>query len=350
MTHKTTIFTVAILAYVAEVAALSMPHRDKPPIRKFRRRRRAMNPFDGQGIRPNGGRHLMQGDYFNVKFKLPHIDPTEDGGAFAPPFPCQYTNDPATVRKWIDQFVYNSEGCYFVGFDTESVPNAPWMTERGLKPGPATVQLSTTESSLVVHLTHCYGKFPDALGELLYDDEIVKVGVGIDDDLLDLYRHFGPKAESRCRFDIGGIGSPDGKMMISLKRLTMSVAGIDLPKSKKTARSNWARFPLTKKQLCYSARDAWAAAIVLQNLSGKRPDIFGDEALLSLVVGSERSMHEIDIRAKKRKEAKVSFKQLLYKIKKLHTIELNEETQKELDDLEALMRLLRPDGMFVFDP
>lgn len=89
---------------------------------------------------------------------------------------------------------------------------------------------------------------------------------------------------------------------------------------------------------------------MLQNLSGKRPDIFGDEALLSLVVGSERSMHEIDIRAKKRKEAKVSFKQLLYKIKKLHTIELNEETQKELDDLEALMRLLRPDGMFVFDP
>jgi len=211
---------------------------------------------------------LKRGDTFSIEVDLPHINPCgKNNGKYAPPLPCLYTNDPSAVARWIQEFVYEDDRCFFVGFDTERVPeDAPWVKERGWETdAPATVQISTAESSLVVHLWYCDdddddddGVFPDALRHLLYDDGIVKVGLGINKDLSNLYSyHLGIENASRCIFELGGIQS------VGLKCITKRVTGVEL--SKTTDSRDWTKY-LSKKQLSYCARDAWAGAVVFNSL------------------------------------------------------------------------------------
>ena len=207
---------------------------------------------------------LKRGDTFSIEVDLPHIHPCgKHNGKYAPPLPCVYTNDPLAVARWIQEFVYEDDRCFFVGFDTERVPEgAPWVMERGWEmDAPATVQISTAEASLVVHLWYCDDGgdvFPDALRDLLYDDGIVKVGLGINKDLSNLYSyHLGIDNASRCTFELGGIQS------VGLKCITKRVTGVEL--SKTTDSRDWTKY-LSKKQLSYCARDAWAGAVVFNSL------------------------------------------------------------------------------------
>ena len=114
----------------------------------------------------------------------------------APQLPVLTTRDPRIIERWLDENV-NSKGSEseytILGFDSETIAKPPWKPERASLPnGPATVQLSTTSSCIIVQLALCgdgsatYA--PEILRSILNNPHIIKVGVGIDDDALDLYR------------------------------------------------------------------------------------------------------------------------------------------------------------------
>jgi len=99
-----------------------------------------------------------------------------------------YTTDLDTIETWITDHASSTS---ILGIDTESIPRAPWLAygrePPNEKEGPATLQLSTLDSCLLVHLAHAPRSIP-ALQDLLQNSSILKAGVGIDDDALELYR------------------------------------------------------------------------------------------------------------------------------------------------------------------
>ena len=63
---------------------------------------------------------------------------------------------------------------------------------KSLPDGPATVQLATPESCLVVPLARCGDgsakRAPAALRDVINDEKVIKVGVEVDWDAIELYR------------------------------------------------------------------------------------------------------------------------------------------------------------------
>lgn len=177
------------------------------------------------------------------------------------------------------------------------------------------MQLATTTSCLVVHLTSRKGRPSRAcapiLEAVLADESIVKAGAGIDQDMLELWECWG-RLEARSRLELGGIGSSTKTgNSIGLQRLTSSIVGVDLRKTKKRALTDWSQVPLTQDQLAYSARDAWAGAAVVAELSRVDPGTFGTAALLGMLK-SEQPIQDLYKAAKQRKHAKMQLSTLLH--------------------------------------
>lgn len=147
---------------------------------------------------------------------LPYSSPRSYSTAVAPgdeeQLPVRYTNDPKEINRWLTEHV-PTDDCA-IGFDTESVPNFPGFP-RQLAGHPALVQLAMTESSIVIPLLNKKKKYTSAclplLAELLCDKNIIKCGVGIDEDLLDLKRYVpgwkGLNAKSRLELGLLGRSS-----------------------------------------------------------------------------------------------------------------------------------------------
>jgi hypothetical protein len=253
-----------------------------------------------------------------------------------PPMIITYTNDGYSVSNWLTSNV--GKDVQFLGFDTETVPS--FRKNSNQFKGPATLQLATAEGEcLVVHLAHvprknCFaspasGGIKDAkdgagllsrlrglddLAEVLRETRVIKAGVGIDADAIDLWR------ENRLvlagRFDLGGIGAKSHGR-IGLKDLAeMVVPGLVLPKSKKLTMSDWAGVPLTQNQLEYAAADAFAGAAVFSTLKMSAPDRpshgnpvlphFNDVGCLrDLILQGERHVEELEARATRRRAAKL---------------------------------------------
>lgn len=179
--------------------------------------------------------------------------------------------------------------------------------------GPATVQLSTVESSLVVQFAKPNGKPCRACTPLiegvLRDASIVKTGCNIDDDLLELRHCLIPNLEATNRLDLCGLGA--SPQVPGLKRLTCGVLGLDLPKRKKLSASDWSQVPLSEKQIVYAARDAWAAAAIVDRLSSVDDTRFGPRALSMQLQSSQLSLTELSRRRKNRKQAKALLSAIL---------------------------------------
>ena len=278
------------------------------------------------------------------------------------PLPVTYTNSPRVVERWLADNVpgSGSRGASFVGFDVESVPNAPWIQQQALFDGPAVVQLSTPDCALVVQLTRDRYQRQStactAVSALLSDPSIVKVCTSIDEDMLELYR-FNRQLKARSRFDLGGVGSGQGsKQRIGLQRLVRAVLGVEMKKSKKLAMSNWSK-PLTKQQVEYAARDAWAGAAVIDDLSNRHPETFSAESVARLL-RDERPIQEIHKRAARRKKARTQLKTIREQYQQYSAFDLQYKPQKlglppivieELDRLTEVLEETSPDGLIGFD-
>jgi hypothetical protein len=159
--------------------------------------------------------------------------PVSIGGVVAPtPLSVVYTNDPLSARQWLDQHIFNKndvscnpngadggkedDAVVVVGFDMESSPNLPWRNNNKEKKddyytGPATIQLAVqNDHALIIQIAQqSNGVGPNYDMIQIIDDllsgcwcdggngnsdhslpSILLVGVGIDQDLIELYRWY----------------------------------------------------------------------------------------------------------------------------------------------------------------
>jgi len=142
-----------------------------------------------------------------VKTGLSNICPPLGGIVGAPELPVLTTKDPRIIERWIDEHVGTSNEYTILGFDSESIAKPPWKPKRqSLPDGPATVQLSTTTSCIIIQLALCgdgSASFaPKILQSVINDPKIIKVGVGVDDDALELYRWSQEENDQQLMYDM----------------------------------------------------------------------------------------------------------------------------------------------------
>ena len=173
------------------------------------------------------------------------------------------TADPEECERWVRDFRKSGGDC--LGLDIEWKSN----TAKGQRPEPvATLQLATETSALVLQVLYFDPSGCAALRELLADETVLKLGVGIKPDFLklfkdcnlhcrgglDLSKHFKSTLGLKIREEIG------------LKRLAKFVLGFDMDKPKSLSRSDWSTASLEEDQVTYAALDAVVACRVFEKL------------------------------------------------------------------------------------
>lgn len=144
-----------------------------------------------------------------------------------------------------------------LGFDTETRPSFT----KGESYTPSLIQLASHDQAFLFRLK--FFPFPKELVTLLESPDVLKVGIGIKDDLLGLGKivKFKPQGflelsdEAKAR----GITNP------SLRTLTAIFLGKRLLKKAKT--TNWERKDLTEAQIKYAAIDAVVGLLIHEKLA-----------------------------------------------------------------------------------
>mgnify|MGYP006277905043 CR=1 FL=1 len=134
-----------------------------------------------------------------------------------------------------------------IGFDTERKPSF----KKGNQNPVSLIQIATRDKVLLLRLNHM--KIPYELVRILNDPEILKIGVGLDDDIQGLksIKNFKPAGF----IDLGKYFRANEYKQSSLKYLAAMVLNVRISKNKQI--SNWERETLTPAQITYAATDAW---------------------------------------------------------------------------------------------
>mmetsp|Transcript_20570 Transcript_20570/g.42030 ORF Transcript_20570/g.42030 Transcript_20570/m.42030 type:complete len:528 (+) Transcript_20570:35-1618(+) len=352
---------------------------------------------------------------------LSHIIPPLCGPVGAPELPVLTTKDPRIIERWLvdncptyaaidsNQNTPSS----ILGFDIESLAKPPWRPERASLPdGPATIQLSTPTSCIIVPLSRCGPDgsvlhAPEIVRDVIMNEKVIKVGVGIDDDALELFRWSRKGYEDsladnakrglsngrriptpevklwkmKSRFDMGCVlPDPNPSRRAGLRELALTVLGVNIPKSKKLAMSNWCNRHLTMEQISYAARDAWVAAAVVERLqkmvddsstcvdakvdrndTEKVVNTFHPDCLLSMeFLKGQRDVFEIDERATRRKAAKEELKEIQEMERERKVTDSgegiadvkendSESVKAKIEELHGILDFYRPDQPPSFD-
>lgn len=150
------------------------------------------------------------------------------------------------LKKWnqIEQDLLSET---IIGFDTERKPSF----KKGDQNPISLIQLATRDRVLLLRLNSM--KIPYELIRILNDPEILKIGVGLDDDIqgLKTIKKFNPAGF----IDLSKYFQANNYKQSSLKYIAAMVLNIRISKNKQT--SNWERMPLTPSQITYAATDAW---------------------------------------------------------------------------------------------
>lgn len=171
--------------------------------------------------------------------------------------PVTVVEDPEKVRNVVEKLRRKK----VIGFDTETKPSF----KKGVSHKVALLQLSTEDEAFLFRLN--LTGFNSHLTDLLADTGILKVGVGIRDDLRGL--------KELSTFTPGGFielqdAAPDyGIDVLSLKNLAGLLLGIRV--SKRQRLSNWEAEHLTDGQILYAATDAWVALEIYNKLRTMQP-------------------------------------------------------------------------------
>ncbi len=177
---------------------------------------------------------------------------------------CQF-NGSITVLEdpfLINDIVAELYGEKILGFDTETRPSF----KKGMQNSVSLLQLSTASKAYLFRLNKI--GFQDELINLLENPKIIKVGVGIQDDLRGLARlsRFKP-----ARFiEIQEVVKSFGIDVFSLKALAGLLLNVRI--SKRQQLSNWEVEELTPGQIDYAATDAWIAYRIFYELMLRNPE------------------------------------------------------------------------------
>ena len=152
------------------------------------------------------------------------------------------------------------DGETILGFDTETRPTF----KRGEYYPPALIQLAGASKVYLFRISKTKTLAP--LFELLESPDIIKCGIGIEDDVKEL-RKFSEFAADGF-FEIGKMTVELGYENRGLRALTGLLLGGRISKAAQV--SNWARDQLDQKQIKYAATDAWVSReIYLKALTEK---------------------------------------------------------------------------------
>jgi ribonuclease D len=135
-----------------------------------------------------------------------------------------------------------------LGFDTETKP----CFKKGRYHPVALLQLSARDQAFLFRLNKVH--IPGFIIDILEDEEIIKVGVAIKDDLNGLNK--------LVPFE------PDG--FVDLQQYVKQY-GIEDNGLKKSQTSNWEQDDLTHEQLEYAATEAWVCRQMYEVLSNHNP-------------------------------------------------------------------------------
>ncbi len=160
-------------------------------------------------------------------------------------------------KDGIAQVMQEIDGETLVGFDTETRPSF----KKGVSNSISLFQLSTPRSTYLIRLNKT--GVTSELKEFLEDKSVVKVGVGIRDDLRGLQKLVPFKPEGFI--ELQKLAVEKGLKDFSLKKL----AGILLKfrVSKRQRLSNWEAETLSTAQMTYAATDSWVALEIYKKLS-----------------------------------------------------------------------------------
>ena len=161
----------------------------------------------------------------------------------------QVAKTPEDVDVWLKEHQPS-----VLGLDIEWKP----MLSKYVKENRASLlQLSCNDNVILIQLFQIPVSF--ALSEVLFNDRIKKVGVGIEGDALKMQKDWGIVIN-------GTVNIGQGK---SLAKVALAATEITLSKKKKICLSNWENKTLSTAQIIYAALDAWVSSESFAVLSAK---------------------------------------------------------------------------------
>ncbi|MBF0153890.1 MAG: 3'-5' exonuclease domain-containing protein 2 [Magnetococcales bacterium] len=134
-----------------------------------------------------------------------------------------------------------------LGFDTETRP----AFRKGVSHQPSLIQLAGAREVILFQLHRIEDFTP--LIRILSQEEILKVGVGLDHDIRQLQPLF--PFEQRGFIDLGSVAEQAGMESRGLRSMAASLFGFRI--SKRAQCSNWETPDLQPYQVEYAATDAW---------------------------------------------------------------------------------------------
>ncbi|MCK5468277.1 MAG: 3'-5' exonuclease domain-containing protein 2 [Cyclobacteriaceae bacterium] len=153
----------------------------------------------------------------------------------------------AADEKQIDKAIFEIEKHDLVGLDTETKPTF----KKGQFNHVALIQIAVPEKVYLLRI-HRVG-ITNTLANFFSNDQIIKVGIALDDDLIALNK--------RRRFNPGGfldlnkIAPTLGIENIGARNLSALLLNFRISKNQQV--SNWENPILTRHQIKYAATDAW---------------------------------------------------------------------------------------------
>ena len=134
-----------------------------------------------------------------------------------------------------------------VGLDTETKPTF----HKGHFHLPCLVQIATATVVYLFQLKRM--EFSDTLVKVLETPDVIKAGIGLADDFLNLKKVF--PFEPQNIIDLSLVAQRQGIKHSSVRNLAGQLLGFRITKGSST--SNWGSPRLTPKQITYAATDAW---------------------------------------------------------------------------------------------
>jgi ribonuclease D len=160
--------------------------------------------------------------------------------------------DETGLNKWLPTLAKSR----IIGFDTETKPSF----KKGQTNSVALLQLATDELALIIRVNSL--GIPKSLIKLLQDNNIIKVGAAIRDDIKSLQKikTFTPQGF----IDLQNFATEKGIESKSVRKLAAIVLNVRVSKSQQL--SNWETEMLTEAQLQYAATDAWICSEIYKRM------------------------------------------------------------------------------------
>ncbi|MCE1167477.1 MAG: 3'-5' exonuclease domain-containing protein 2 [Sphingobacteriia bacterium] len=145
-----------------------------------------------------------------------------------------------------------------LGFDTETRPSF----KKGETHSMALIQIATASQVFLFRITKV-GYLP-GLWKILSDKNILKAGIGLENDIRDLSKIHPLKVANLI--DLNSECAKLGFKVAGVRKLSALILGIKPSKTQQT--SNWEAIELTQAQKNYAATDAWVCREITLRLMG----------------------------------------------------------------------------------